>query len=363
MKKSLIALAGLAVLTAGPALAQSSVTIFGILDANIAHGSGTASSKTAVAGSGRNGSRLGFRGIEDLGGGMSAQFWLEAGINVDNGTAGATNINNQTSGTAAAPAGTQGLTFNRRSTVSLAGTWGELRLGRDYTPQYWNLPSFDPFGNSGVGGSQTINSIISRPTAVRASNTVGYFLPGNLGGFYGQAQYYLGENSSIAGTPPGATKDDGNGYGARLGFAKGPVDVAVALSRTRYAAGDWHQNNIGAKYNFGLAQLMAHYSFDKDDAVTGGKSRGYLIGGLIPVGVGQIKASYSQYKFDRPTSSPATKRLAIGYDHMLSKRTKLYATYARVSNSGGAGQTLNGATLASPNDSSRGFDIGLWHTF
>jgi predicted porin len=360
MKKTLLLLSAMGF--AGVASAQSSVTIWGILDANIAHGSGTASSKTAVSGSGRNGSRLGFRGTEDLGGGMSAQFWLEAGINVDNGTAGATNTNNQASGTAAAPAGTQGLTFNRRSTVSLAGNWGELRLGRDYTPQYWNL-SFDPFGTSGVGGTQTINSIISRPTSVRASNTVGYVLPSSLGGIYGQAQYYLGENSSSAGTPPGATKDDGNGYGARLGFAKGPVDVAVALSRTKYAAGDWHQNNVGAKYDFGLAQLMAHYSFDKDDAVTGGKSRGYLIGGEVPVGVGRIKASYSYYKFDRPTSSPATKRFAIGYDHNLSKRTKIYGTYARLSNSGGAGQSLNGATLANPNDSSRGFDIGLWHTF
>src|SRR5947209_7985472 len=148
MKKSLIAIAALAATAAGPVLAQSSVTLFGIVDTNLAHGSGTASSKTQLTNSGYNSSRLGFRGVEDLGGGMSASFWLEAGLNTDNGTGAGTNTNNQTTGAAPAAAGGQGMTFNRRATVSLTGNWGELRLGRDYTPQYWTLGLFDPFGNN-----------------------------------------------------------------------------------------------------------------------------------------------------------------------------------------------------------------------
>lgn len=361
MKKTLVLISAIGL--AGAACAQSSVTIFGILDANVTQGSGSASDKTAISGSGRNGSRLGFRGERDLGDGLSAQFWLESGITINNGTGAGSNVNNQTSGAAPAPAGTQALTFNRRSTVSLVGNWGEVRLGRDYTPQYWPLALFDPYGNNGVGGSQTTNSIIGFSTAVRASNTIGYLLPQNLGGIYGQAQYYLGGNPSNAGTPPGSTQDDGSGYGVQLGFAKGAVDVSMALGRTKYATGDWQQGNIAGKYNFGIAKVMALLSFDRNDAITGGEGRGYLVGSLIPAGPGQIRASYSRYKFELAASAPTAEKFAIGYDYNLTKNAMVYATYARLNNSGGAGQSLGGATLASPNDSSRGSEIGLWYTF
>ena len=133
MKKSLIALAVLA--AAGAASAQSSVTLFGVVDATLAFGSGSVADRTQLTNSGYNSSRLGFRGTEDLGGGMSASFWLEAGVNNDDGTGAA--HQHQQPGYRRRPCrhdGGQGLTFNRRSTVSLAGGWGELRLGRDYTP-------------------------------------------------------------------------------------------------------------------------------------------------------------------------------------------------------------------------------------
>jgi predicted porin len=368
MKKSLIALAVLASF-AGVASAQSSVTLFGIVDATFAHGRGDISSKTQLTNSGYNSSRLGFRGTEDLGGGMSASFWLEAGLNNDDGQGAATNSNNQASGAGAAVAGRQGLTFNRRSTVSLAGGWGELRLGRDYTPQFWNLTVFDPFGTNGVGTTQTLNSIITGVTAVRASNSIGYFLPGNLGGFYGQAQYYLGENNTNTCTAPGlpvgcgnALKKDGTGYGLRFGFANGPFNVALALSRTKYAAGDVQQNNIAGQWDFGVAKLMGEYSSDKNEAIGSGKGKGYLIGGLIPVGAGEIRLAYSRYKVELAAAEPTSKKYALGYDYNLSKRTVLYATYAHVSNSGGAAQALNGA-VTSVNGSSSGYDFGVRHAF
>ena len=165
MKKSLIALAVLA--AAGAASAQSSVTLFGIVDATVQRVSNSdgGPSVTRLTNSGYNSSRLGFRGTEDLGGGMSASFWLEAGMNNDDGQGAATNTNNQASRCRLlACNGRQGLTFNRRSTVSLAGGWGELRLGRDYTPQFWNLTVFDPFGTNGAGTTQTLNSIITGVT-------------------------------------------------------------------------------------------------------------------------------------------------------------------------------------------------------
>ena len=355
MKKSLIALAVMA--AAGAASAQSSVTLFGIVDATLAWGRADNSHRFQLTNSGYNSSRLGFRGTEDLGGGMSASFWLEAGMSNDDGRGAATNTNNQASGGALAGInGSQGLTFNRRSTVSLAGNWGEVRLGRDYTPQFWNLTVFDPFGTNGVGTSQILNSIITGVTAVRASNSIGYFLPRNLGGFYGQAQYYTGENG------PGLLHDDGKGLGARIGFASGPFNVAAAFSRTRYAAGNVHQNNIAGQWDFGVAKLMAQYERDENGSVDG---RGWLLGSLIPVGAGEIRVAYSRYTADTNiagAADPRTNKWALGYVHNLSKRTALYTTWAHVSNKGGAAQALNGSVTAI-NGSSSGLDLGIRHSF
>ena len=348
MKKSLIALAVLA--ASGAAMAQSSVTLFGVVDATYAYGSGSVANKSQLTNSGYNSSRLGFRGVEDLGGGLSASFWLEAGLNNDNGTGGVTNTNNQ-----AATSTGGGLVFNRRSTVSLNGGFGEVRLGRDFTPQFWNLTVFDPFGTNGVGTTQTLNSSLGGPTTIRASNAIGYFLPGNLGGFYGQAQYYMGENLSNT-----ANKKDGNGLAARVGYANGPINAALAFSETKYLAGNIKSWNLGGQYDLGMAKIMAHYSEDK---ISGGNDgKGFLIGGLVPVGAGEIRLAYSTYKVDTIGADPRTNKIALGYVHNLSKRTALYATYAHVNNKNGAAQALNGA-VTGVNDNSNGYDFGIKHSF
>lgn len=357
MKKSLIALAVLA--ASGAAMAQSSVTLFGVVDATYAYGSGSVSNKSQLTNSGYNSSRLGFRGVEDLGGGLSASFWLEAGLNNDNGTGGTTNTNNQ-----AATSSGGGLVFNRRSTVSLNGGFGELRLGRDYTPQFWNLTVFDPFGTNGVGTTQTLNSSLGGPVTIRASNAIGYFLPGNLGGFYGQAQYYLGENNSDSKNAAGvSTKKDGNGLALRVGYANGPINVALALSDTKYAAGNIKTTNIGGQYDLGVAKVMAHYNQDRNSAVGQPDGSGWLIGGLVPVGAGEVRLSYSTYKTDVAVGAdPKSNKLALGYVHNLSKRTALYATYAHVSNKNGAAQALNGAVTGA-GQNSNGYDFGIRHSF
>lgn len=360
MKKSLLALATLAV--AGAASAQSSVTLFGVVDATVAYGKGGIANRTQLTNSGYAASRLGFRGTEDLGGGMAASFWLEAGLANDDGQGQATNSNNQASGTGAAVAGRQGLAFNRRSTVSLSGGFGEIRLGRDYTPQFWSLTIFDPFGTLGTGTTVTLGSSIGGPVNVRASNSIGYFLPANLGGFYGQAQYYMGENPSNT-----ATKKDGTGGAFRVGYANGPINVALAASTTDYAPGGIKSINLGGQYDLGVAQIMAHYSQDKVDAAVDADGKGWLVGALVAVGPGQIRASYSTYKTDNATGAdPRQSKWALGYVHNLSKRTALYTTIARLTNKGQAagasGMALNGA-LTGANGNSTGLDLGIRHTF
>lgn len=345
MKKNAVALALMAI--SNGAMAQSTVSLFGIVDTGLAYGQGSVSNRTKVMHSGIQDSRLGFRGVEDLGGGLSASFWLEMGFNSDNGTGQTTNINNQTTGIA------PGL-FNRRSTVSIANELGELRLGRDYVPSFWNLTIFDPFGAKGAGTNLMLPSSIVGPTVARASNSVGYFLPPKLGGWYGQVMYFLGENASNG----ALTEDDGNGYGARFGYISGPFNLAIATTRTTFAVGDARQTNLAGSWNFDAWRLMAQLSRDGRGSIDG---RGALVGGVVAVGVGEIRTSVSRYKTSA-AGDPEMTKFSMGYVHHLSKRTALYASAARVRNSGRASLALNGA-VTGMNQSSTGYDIGMRHAF
>ncbi|MET3373467.1 putative porin [Variovorax boronicumulans] len=355
MKKSL---AGLAVLAAcGTAIAQSSVTVFGIVDVAVSHYAVSGrQSKIALSNGANAASRLGFRGTEDLGGGMSASFHLEGALTPDDGNPG-------------------GLTFQRRSTISLAGALGEVRLGRDFTPTYMNDLVFDPFGPGSVGANvitsarQTTTAspfasgiAVNNPTVLRSSNTIGYFLPGNLGGFYGQAQYALHEQ-----TAPGANQ--GRYAGFRAGYANGPLNVAIAYGKVDgtnaavAATPDVKTTNLGASYDLGVVKLMGEYSREKVESVGASKiGKGYLLGLTAPVGVGEIRAAYSRVKFDVVGEDPRASKIAVGYVHNLSKRTALYFAYAHLINVNGARLALGGLA-GSANHSSNGYDFGIRHAF
>jgi predicted porin len=368
MKKYLITLA--AASAAGGALAQSSLTLFGVVDAAVTYtrGGGTgAGSKVQLSNSGNMFSRLGFRGTEDLGGGLSANFWLEMGLQNDTGTGFPSNANNQASG--AGPTGS--LSFNRRSTVSLAGPFGEVRLGRDYVPAFWNTAIFDPFGTgSGIGANQIyfsgLGGLVS-PVGTRASNSIGYLLPASLGGFYGQVMYAMGENNANSVVPGTLVSNerDGNHTGLRLGYANGGLNIAIATGKTRYASGDLRVTNLGAAYTFGpsLSNLkLTSELYTESKGTTDGK--GALIGLQLPIGPGEIKASYARYRLEPAGAAlkPTSSKLAIGYVHNLSKRTALYATVARISNRNGAAQALAGS-ITMPNRASTGTEFGMRHMF
>ncbi|MDM0114486.1 porin [Variovorax sp. J22R133] len=389
MKKSLVALAALAV--AGAASAQSSVTLFGIVDAAVSYYSnesynGVKANQTALSNSGYNSSRLGFRGTEDLGGGLAASFWLEAGLANDVGGAGAN------------PGATNPITgqlFNRRSTVSLSGGFGEVRLGRDYVPTFWNDTIFDPFGTNGVGtnaissavGAVAAGGSSNAPNYVRANNTIGYFLPSNLGGFYGQVMFGLAERTEFdpaSATPTGVFLG-GRYAGGRFGYANGPLDVAVAYGENTVASNfqgggsaEVNTGNLGASWDFGFMKLMGEYS--QVDAKSNlpllaldQTYRGYLIGATFPVGPGLIRVAYSHTDIDTNSAvvdDPASDKFALGYVHNLSKRTALYATAAYLKNKNGATLTIGGSpaiatntALGLPVEKSWGYDFGIRHSF
>jgi len=355
MKKTLIALA--AVAATGAAFAQSTVTLFGVADTAVTYTKTGAAKKTSMTTSGLNSSRIGFRGEEDLGGGMKAAFHMEAGVNTDSGAGAGTNTNNQATGgvitdnaiskggaaTTAATNGTQGLTFNRRMTASLMGGFGELRVGRDYTPLFWNQTVFDPFGTNGVGASQANASAnpATLITGVRASNSIGYMSP-SFNGFQVQLQTYLGENASDDAV---LGKNSGTGNGLRATYAAGPLSVALATAKYDTALNVKHEGtNFGASYDLGVAKVMAVYSNDEDTGAA--KIKGYLVGLTAPLGAGVAKLAFSNAK---QGTTLDTDKVAVGYVYSLSKRTSIYTTIA------------NTKTMASIKTT--GFDLGVSHSF
>lgn len=343
MKKTLIALAAVAASSA--ALAQSSVTLFGIIDMNVRNVKQGGVSQSSLSQDGTASSRIGFRGVEDLGGGMSASFWLEGALNPDEGT----------------PAGLQ---FLRRSTASLSGGFGEIRLGRDYTPTFWNHTVYDPFGTNGVGSStNTFGALGSgATTVVRADNTIAYFTP-NLSGFQGQFQYAFKENQ--------ADNAPSEYAGLRLVYASGPLSVALATASEGSATtnvNSFKRTNLGASYDFGFIKPMFQYTIGKFETNAGvdQEVKHMMVGLTAPVGPGLIKASYVRSSYDNFAGD--ANQFAVGYEYGLSKRTALYANYARISNKTGAAFSVSaeaGATGAAvtPGDSSRGFEVGIRHSF
>ena len=319
--------------------AQSSVTLFGVADVAFQVGRGTEANRTSQGSGGLSSSRLGFRGIEDLGGGMKAGFWMEAGFNLDDGT-GVSNTFN----------------FNRRSTVSLMDdSWGEIRLGRDFTATYNNI--YDAFGDNGVGAllkTTSLGANYGYAMQTRTSNAISYFTPKNLGGFFGQVQYYRGEAANGS--------NDGTGYGLRGGYENGPLSVGVSYGAISSLGvyGDVTNANIGGSYDFGVAKLLLQAGQDESDA-RDEKARHYLVGATAPVGsVGQVRASWTRVSV-QDTNVQANK-FAVGYVHNLSKRTAVYSTFAYLKNKNGSALALNGART-SVGGNSKGLDIGLRHTF
>ena len=342
-----------AMLACGFAHAQtSSVQVFGLLDVNVGRYAGGGVAQTVMGTDGYQSSRFGLRGQEDLGGGLQASFWLESGINPDSGTGGTTNTTNNSTG----GAGGGGIVFGRRSTVSLSGGFGELRLGRDYTPGFNNLSAFHPFGTNGVGSAGILFYPVqagARITNVRASNSVGYWLP-KLGGVYGQLMYAPGEGPSSS-----PTSSDGRVMGGRIGYAAGPVDAAIGYTKTKLTpVGDFTQLNIGGTYDFGMAKLFVLWGENKVGAT---KTKPWDIGVHVPVGAGVIRAAYGRVTTTGVANDAS--QISLGYLHNLSKRTALYANFSMIDNKG-AGTNYNvGAPVIKPGGNSHGYEAGVRHTF
>jgi len=346
MKKSLLALAVLGAF-AGAASAQSSVTIYGSLDLGVTKSNGGTSGNNGGQAGNVNGGidqrkawtlqsanapRLGFRGNEDLGGGMSAQFQIEHRYNVDTGTQ-----NNA------------GTFWQGRSYLQLShAAAGRVFLGRDYGASFWPAVKSDPFGFDGVAQLGTLmygsfrsanpNTAVTRTgtTAaaavtglgnnVRVSNQIGYKSP-SFGGLTLQIGTGLGENA--------VGRDDS----FNVEYGAGPIYAAVAYERVKGTGSDPIATAANSRdgdrlmsfavhYDFGIVKPMLYFSRSQVDNVNTPVGIGDVdtdfvsLGALAPIGPGTLKAAIARLK---PDLGNRTKKLGLGYDYPLSKRTNLYA--------------------------------------
>jgi predicted porin len=331
MKTSILVLTALSTV-AGIASAQSTVEIYGIIDAGVVfeRGGPTGSVNVLTSGVGA-GSRLGFRGKEDLGGGMSANFVLEHGPNIDVGAAAQ-----------------GGLMWGRQSWVGLEGGFGAVKLGRQYTPYWTALLFLDPF----FGGYAGVAANVMASSGVRMNNTVKYTTP-TMSGFTADIAYGLGE---VAGS---GSASRAIGLGGL--YANGPLTVRFAHHNLNNAlATDSAKNTmLGGIYDFGVAKVHAAYAVNKGTGTV--DSADQMIGVVIPVGGHKVIASLIR-KDDKSIADADANQAAIGYVYSLSKRTSLYTSYAHISNKNGAAFRV-GSGNGAPGSGTSALNFGMTHSF
>ncbi|MFC5478958.1 porin [Massilia suwonensis] len=344
----------LGLLGAAAAQAQTNVTIYGIMDAAlVVEDGGTAGRTTKITSGAASASRIGFRGTEDLGNGLSAFFTLETGAKIDTGTLDANNT-----------------IFNRQALVGLKGKAGAVALGRQYTPWHNALAQVgDPFSTGYAGSSK--NVFADNGANVRSSNTITYAFP-NVNGAWFELAYALGEGASSA---------DGRQYGGAIGYARGPLNARLAYNsknaETPQPGGRRGRNTLlAANYDLKFIKLYGAFNVDKgfNAAPLGNPNNPYggvrptastdgrevLLGLSAPVPGGTLLASV-MHKDDRTAFNQDANAWGVGYLYPLSKRTNLYAAYGHIDNRNGAGYTVANNTESGTGDT--GYNLGIRHTF
>jgi len=332
MKKTLVALAVLA--ASGAAMAQSTVTLYGIADVQLnsetKDNGVTSLSQTQVGSGGVNGSRFGLKGSEDLGGGLFVNFDFQQGFSIDTGAARDEKNN-------------QGVAYNnnafsRASWVGLSGaSWGSTRFGRTPTPYDDVSGAADGVFDSNLAPMNAVFRSVSYN--IRPANTIAYYTP-DFSGFNASLSYSMGEDKT-------ATQDAGSIVSAQASYAKGPLLAYVAYQTEKLATATVALNTstglltstqgalatnstdftrIGVAYDFGVAKPMATYG-----KVSAGSAKAdeYQLGVDVPFGATTLSASWATSQDDTGVAAADQKRtgFGLGAKYALSKRTFVYGGY------------------------------------
>lgn len=367
MQKKLIALA-VAGLVSVPAFAQSNVTIYGVVDMgykyqgdNVIDGVKT---RNAIDSGISGGSRLGFKGTEDLGNGLKAGFVLEQGINADTGTSAQ-----------------GGSTFGRQSFVSLSGGFGAVALGRQSTPQHLIMAgNVDPFG-LGKGTAAGLQNFYY--SDARLDNLAAYVSP-TWSGFNVVAGYTFNAGNTNSGNTinqneqsPNLKNQDVRVWVISPSYKNGPIYVAANYHKLDPVLSGVESTKVwdlAGTYDFGVVKVGAIYGQRKQNDFY--KMKQWALTGAVPVGAaGKVQVMYGQRKTDLEAFSNDAKvsQWGLGYEHALSKRTALYTVYAQQNQNRLqeqlAGSSLFGAGIGDASENGavtgyqRGFNLGVRHSF
>ncbi|TDP88310.1 putative porin [Aquabacterium commune] len=378
MKKTVLALAAIAASSA--AFAQSSVTLYGLVDASVESVKGNTAGKGTTFNRVSSGnlvtSRLGFKGVEDLGGGLKAKFQLEAAVSADTGASAS-----------------GGRFFDRAAWVGLASAEaGELRIGRQ--DSLIGAQIVDAIGAYAYDAS-VVAVTLGGSTFRRIDNALTYIAPTFVPGLTVSAQYSTAMDSNTANNAetqsvtPGSVI--GRGFGFSANFVQGPLSAGasyIQVNSANKAATTGEQENVGlfiyGAYDLGVAKLTAYYNDDSNDGNRRFDGRRlYGINAAVPVATGLTVSGGYGYARNVGTTVSTTGfaanaltgvtgknakndnagiiTLKAQYD--LSKRTAAYALFTQVQNSDKANLALVNATTQTADKSSRGLAVGIRHAF
>ena len=318
--------------------AQTNVTIYGIMDAAVAVEDTDAPGekrRTVINSGNQSSSRLGFRGTEDLGNGLKAIFNIEAGVALDTGAA-------------------DSALFGRRAVVGLQGGFGQLTLGREYSPIASVAAATDVFGQGFYGSN--LSAFTSNRLTRRLANSVN-FKSAPMAGFSVLAAYSAGERT---------VEPSGDLTGVALEYVNGPFYLGAGYHRLERIV--FHHDSeraFGAGYKLGNFDFKANY-LAADQAGSNNKFEQINAGASYAMGANKFFVNLQRNEIE---SGARGNAWALAYSYSLSKRTSLYTSYGTVRNNERAVFGLNSSsTNVTPPATALGadpsaFTVGMRHAF
>ena len=305
---SRLLLALLAVVGSSAALAQSSVTLYGRVNTSIEH---QKTGDVTVNGMVNNSSRFGFKGTEDLGGGLKAGFQLESGFDSSDGTGSAWTHP------------TTGMSFARQSEINLSGGFGMLRLG-NFTPEsYYATADYVGLHNHDTGTSS--DALYYDPVwfgGLSTKNKVGYRTP-DMGGLTVDASVSMHEKNPTVGPRK-------NGYDLAANYNMGALALGAGYSQV----GDNNQFALRGLYTVGQFMLGAYYQRNDEDVL--GTRNNFRLAGAYMMGASEFHLNVGRANSWSKVNDSAATQYTLAYNYNLSKRTKVYAFYTKLDNKAGA---------------------------
>lgn len=343
VKKKLLA-ASIGALFASVAQAQTSVTLYGIADGDFRLDHTSIGTLKSIGSGGESGNRWGLRGTEDLGNGLKATFNFEQGFDIGDNGSSQGNVTPTTPNSPVSSSG--GRLFSRTATVGLSSaSFGEVRIGRAYTPFYVLWASVDPGGAGFVAGAQ--NYAVGNVT--RFDNAIYYDSP-KFYGFQLSGAYRLGESSTNS-VASGSTKNGGNAGNVTATYAAGPILAGVGYLSGKNALDNNSTRTqfAGAVYDFKVVKLHGLFFNTHNDSTV--RLRSYGLGLTVPIQAftvfGQVARLDNRYGINNSTlKNDDATFFGVGATYAFSKRTDVYLAGAKDANRNNAIFTLSDASNA-----------------